>query len=93
MAEPVIARKIYLRAYAALLGLTLATTLLAFLNMGRFNTIVALVIAVVQASLIAGVFMHALYESALVRVILGGGVLWFLILITLTMTDYLTRSS
>jgi cytochrome c oxidase subunit 4 len=92
MAEPVIARKIYLRVYAALLGLTLATTLLAFLNMGRFNTIVALVIAVVQASLIAGVFMHALYESALVRVILGGGVLWFLILITLTMTDYLTRS-
>ena len=92
MAEPVVARKIYLRAYAALLGLTLATTLLAFLNMGRFNTIVALVIAVVQASLIAGVFMHALYETALVRVILGGGVLWFLILITLTMTDYLTRS-
>jgi cytochrome c oxidase subunit 4 len=92
MAEPVVARKIYLRAYAVLLGLTLATTLLAFLDMGRFNTIVALVIAVVQASLIAGVFMHALYESALVRVILGGGVLWFLILITLTMTDYLTRS-
>jgi cytochrome c oxidase subunit 4 len=92
MAEPVVARKIYLRAYAALLGLTLATTLLAFLDMGRFNTIVALVIAVIQASLIAGVFMHALYESALVRVILGGGVLWFLILITLTMTDYLTRS-
>jgi cytochrome c oxidase subunit 4 len=92
MAEPVVARKIYLRAYAALLGLTLATTLLAFLNMGRFNTIVALVIAVVQASLIAGVFMHALYETALVRVILGGGVLWFLILITLTLTDYLTRS-
>ena len=92
MAEPVVARKIYLRAYAALLGLTLVTTLLAFLNMGRFNTIVALVIAVVQASLIAGVFMHALYETALVRVILGGGVLWFLILITLTMTDYLTRS-
>jgi cytochrome c oxidase subunit 4 len=36
--------------------------------------------------------MHALYESALVRVILAGGVLWFLILMTLTMTDYLTRS-
>jgi cytochrome c oxidase subunit IV len=92
MAEPILTRKIYLRAYAALLGLTLATTLLAFLDMGRFNVIVALVIAVIQASLIAGVFMHALYESALVRVILGGGVLWFLILITLTMTDYLTRS-
>jgi cytochrome c oxidase subunit 4 len=60
--------------------------------MGRFNLIIALVIAVIQASLIAGVFMHALYETALVRVILAGGVLWFLILITLTMTDYLTRS-
>lgn len=92
MAEPTVARKIYLRAYAGLLGLTLITTLLAFLNMGQFNLIIALVIAVIQASLIAGVFMHALYETALVRVILAGGVLWFLILITLTMTDYLTRS-
>ena len=92
MAEPVIRRKTYALVYIALLALTLATTLLAFLNMGPFNSVVALVIAVIQAGLIAGVFMHALYESALVRVILVGSVLWFLILITLTMTDYLTRS-
>ena len=92
MAEPIIRRKTYALVYIALLALTLVTTLLAFLNMGPFNSVVALVIAVIQAALIAGVFMHALYESALVRVILAGSVLWFLILITLTMTDYLTRS-
>ncbi|HLH45114.1 MAG TPA: cytochrome C oxidase subunit IV family protein [Bryobacteraceae bacterium] len=92
MAEPTVARKIYLRAYAGLLSLTLLTTLLAFVNMGWFNTVAALMIAVTQALLIGGIFMHALYETALVRVILAGGVLWFLILITLTMTDYLTRS-
>lgn len=37
--------------------------------------------------------MHALYETPLIRVILASGVLWFLILITLTMCDYLTRYS
>jgi cytochrome c oxidase subunit IV len=92
MAEPIIRRKIYAFSYLGLLALTLATTLLAFLDMGPFNSVVALVIAVIQAALIAGVFMHALYESTLVRVILTGAVLWFLILIILTMTDYLTRS-
>jgi cytochrome c oxidase subunit 4 len=92
MAEPIIRRKTHVYAYLGLLGLTLITTLLAFLDMGPFNSVVALTIAVIQAALIAGVFMHALYETVLVRVILTGAVLWFLIMIILTMTDYLTRN-
>lgn len=75
-----------------LLGLTLLTTLLGFVDMGPFNTIVALLIAAVKASLIAAFFMHALYESKLVRVVMAGGVIWFLILITLTISDYISRN-
>ena len=37
------------------------------------------------------IFMHALYETKLVRVIMAGGVIWFLIMISLTLGDYLTR--
>ncbi len=91
MTEQVVSRKTYALTYGGLLLLTVATTLLSYIDMGPFNMVVALVIAVVKASLIAAVFMHALYESTLVRVVLAGGILWFLILISLTMTDYLTR--
>lgn len=91
MTEPIISRKTYILTYVGLLCLTLATTLLSYIDMGPFNTVVAVGIAVVKASLIAALFMHALYEDKLVKIILAGGVLWFLILITLTMTDYFTR--
>ena len=53
---------------------------------------VAIFLAAVKASLIAAFFMHALYESKLVRVVMAGGVIWFLILITLTATDYISRN-
>ncbi len=48
-------------------------------------------IAALKASLIASFVMHALYETKLVRVIMASGVIWFLILISLTLGDYLTR--
>ena len=91
MATPAVSRKTYLLTFVGLLALTLLTTLLGFIDMGPFSTIVALVLAAAKASLIAAFFMHALYESALVRVAMAGGLVWFLILITLTISDYIGR--
>jgi cytochrome c oxidase subunit 4 len=91
MAEPAVSRRTYLLTFGGLLTLTLLTTLLGFVDMGPFNTVVALAIAVMKASLIAMFFMHALNESPLVRVVMAGGIIWFLILISLTISDYLTR--
>lgn len=81
----------YLFTFLSLLGLTLLTTLLGFVDMGPFNTAVAVAIAAVKASLIAAFFMHGLYESKLVRVVMAGGLIWFLILISLTLSDYMSR--
>lgn len=92
MSGPTVSRKTYLLTFLGLLGLTALTTLLGFVDMGPFNTVVALLLAAVKASLIAAFFMHALYESKLVRVVLAGGVIWFLILISITMTDYISRN-
>ena len=92
MAQPTVSRKTYFLTFLSLLGLTLLTTLVGFIDMGPFNTIVALLIAAVKASLIAAFFMHALYESKLVRVAMAGGIIWFLILITLTISDYISRN-
>ena len=91
MAEPVVRRKTYIGAWLGLLALTLVTVLLGYLHMGPFNMIIGIAIATVQACIIAGVFMHALYETPLVRVMTAGGVVWFLIMITLMLTDYITR--
>lgn len=78
-------------AWLGLLGLTLLTSLLGLVNLGAATPIIAIVVAVAQASLIALFLMHALRGSPLVRVVAAGGVLWFLIMMLLTLTDYVTR--
>ena len=93
MAQPVVAKRTYFFTFFGLIGLTLLTTLLGFIDMGAtLNTVVALLIAAVKASLIAAFFMHALYETKLVRVVMAGGVIWFVILITITLSDYISRN-
>jgi cytochrome c oxidase subunit 4 len=92
MEQPTVGKKAYTITFLSLLGLTLLTTLLGLIDMGAFNTPVAILIAAVKASLIAAFFMHALYESKLVRVVIAGGIIWFLILITFTMSDYISRN-
>jgi len=87
----VVSIRTYFFTFAALLGLALLTTLLGFINMGPFNNVVAIAIAVCKASLIALFFMHARYEGKLIRVVMSAGVIWILILISLTISDYVTR--
>ena len=78
-------------AWLGLLGLTVLTSLLGFVDLGAMTPVIALIIAVVQACLIVGFLMHAKNDIPLVRVVIAGGIIWFLILVTLTQTDYLTR--
>lgn len=80
-----------LLTWLGLLGLTLLTSLLGLVNLGAMNPTVAIIIAAVQASLIALFLMHALKGPVLIRVIGAGGVIWFLIMMVLTLTDFITR--
>ncbi len=91
MSQPTVSLKTYTFTWLALLGLTLLTSLIGLIDLGVFNLVTAVLIAAIKASLIATFFMHAFYESKLVRVVLAGGIIWFLILISLTLGDYLTR--
>lgn len=75
----------------ALLLLTLSTYLLALVDLGIGNLIVALVIAAAKASLIVLYFMHARYSDQLTRIAIGAALLWFGILLVLTMSDYVSR--
>ena len=91
MKEPALSRKSYSLAWLGLLALLLANTLIAFVNLGPWSTVIAIAIATIMASIVAGFLMHALYEAVIIRVILAGGVIWFLILVSLTLGDYMTR--
>lgn len=91
MTPPPLTPKTLSLVFVSLLALVLGTTLIGFLNLGHFNIVVAVAIAVIQACLVAGFFMQALYEGKIVHIILTGGIVWFLIMETLTLGDYMSR--
>ena len=55
------------------------------------NIVVAITIATTKAVLIVLYFMHVRYNAPLLRVIAVAGFVWFIILLTLTLSDYTTR--
>jgi cytochrome c oxidase subunit IV len=83
--------KTYTFTWLSLLALTLITTLIGFVDLGVFTMVIAVGIAALKAAIIAAIFMHALLEAKLVKVVIAGGMVWFLIMVTLTMSDYVTR--
>ena len=91
MSAPRVSIRRYGFVFAALLLLALFTTLIGMLDLGPFNMVIAVTIALMKASLIAAFFMQALYEGKIVRIIIAGGVVWFLIMVTLTLADYMSR--
>jgi cytochrome c oxidase subunit IV len=89
--EQIVSPKAYLLVFGALLSLLLITVAVGFIDLGLFNVIVALAIATAKALLIALYFMHLRYSDRLMWVVAAGGAFWLGILLTLTMSDYLTR--
>jgi cytochrome c oxidase subunit 4 len=77
--------------FIALLVLLALTIGVARLNLGMFNIIIALTIASCKALLIILYFMHVRYSNRLAWVIAGAGFIWLAILISLTMSDYISR--
>ena len=85
--------KTYLIIGATLLVLTVATTLIAFVNLGPFNPVVALTIATIKALLVILFFMHVKGASEkLTGAVVISGFFFLAILISLSLADYLTRS-
>ena len=93
MAEHVTSRKVYFLVFAALMILTVATWLVAQVDLGWANDVVALTIAVTKALLVILFFMHVRHSTRLTKLTAIGGFLWLAILIFLTLNDYATRGT
>ncbi|HEY1403028.1 MAG TPA: cytochrome C oxidase subunit IV family protein [Pyrinomonadaceae bacterium] len=93
MSEHIVSKKLYFVIFGALMALTVLTVVAANFDLGseKINTVVALAIAVTKAVLVVLYFMHVRYSSRLTWVVVAGGFLWLVIMVGLTMSDYLTR--
>lgn len=81
----------YVAVYAALLVLTAVTTLVAFVDLGPLNNVVAVGIAVTKALLVILVFMHVKWSPRLIPLAAAAGFFWLIHLLGGTLSDYLTR--
>jgi cytochrome c oxidase subunit 4 len=101
MSEHIVPVKNYVAVFITLLILTGLTTKVAFIDLGQttigkthaidWNTVVALAIAVVKMLLVVLYFMHVKYSPGLTRLVVVAGFFWLAILITLTLSDELSR--
>ena len=89
--DHILPTRVYYLIFGTLMLCTYLTVQAAFLDLGPFNTIVAMAIAVLKATLVILFFMHVKYSSRLTWAVVIGALFFLGILFALTMNDYLTR--
>jgi cytochrome c oxidase subunit IV len=82
----------YMMVFGTLLVFTGITVGAAYVDLGIFNPVVALAIASFKAVVVILFFMHVKYQSKLVKLTVSAGFFTFLVLITMTLTDYMSRA-
>jgi len=83
----------YFSVWAALLLGTFITYKVAYIDLGRFNAAVALIIATIKALLVALFFMHVKgAHEKLLKLVVISTVFFLFILLVLSMVDYGTRT-
>jgi cytochrome c oxidase subunit 4 len=92
MSEHISSPKSYVGIWLILMVLTGITVSAAFLDLGPFNSVVALTIATIKAVLVVLFFMHVKYTTEkMTKVVLLSAVFWLLLLLSLSLADYGTR--
>ena len=82
----------YFLIYALLMVGLIATVAVAYVPLGSWNLVVALLIAFTKATLVVLIFMHVLNSPRLTWIAVFAGLIWLSIMLSLMMADYMTRS-
>ena len=97
MSEHIVQRKVYFVIFGLLMFFTILTYYAAQVNLDNVfrgaNTVVALTIAVIKATLVVLYFMHVRYSTRLTWVIVVAAIFWLGIMFVYTLSDYATRPS
>jgi cytochrome c oxidase subunit 4 len=91
-ARHIVGPGVYVVILLALLVGTALTVWASYVDLGFWNPIIALAIATTKAGLVVLFFMHVKYSTKLTKLTVIAGVFTFLILISLTLTDYISRA-
>lgn len=90
--EHIMSSSFYWLIWAILIGATFLTAWIATVDLGAFNTVIALIIATCKASIVVLFFMHVKYTSEkMTKAVLIAAVFWLLLLLVLSLADYSTR--
>ena len=89
--EHIVPVKVYLAVFFSLMVGTFITWKVAYIDLGPFNIVVALAIAIMKASLVILFFMHVKYSTKLTKAIVASGFFFMLIMVFFTMSDILSR--
>jgi cytochrome c oxidase subunit 4 len=77
--------------WVCLLVLTFATTAASYLELGEWNIVLAMAIALTKVSLVAWIFMGVRYSTQLTRLFCVAGLIWLTIMMIVTSSDYFSR--
>lgn len=91
MSHPVVPIKVYVGVFAALITLTITTVAVSKIELGEYNFVVAMTIAVIKATLVVLFFMHVKQSSSMTKLFVVAGLFWMAILFVFSLSDYLSR--
>ncbi|MGB8510598.1 MAG: cytochrome C oxidase subunit IV family protein [Pyrinomonadaceae bacterium] len=91
MSEHIVQRQTYFAVFGALMVFTFLTVAAATINFGAWNDVIAMTIAVTKMMLVLLFFMHVKYSSRLIWVVVASMFFWLIIMLSLTLSDYLSR--
>lgn len=83
--------KLYVNVFLSLLVLTVITVWVAQFDFGSLNTLIAMLVATVKATLVALYFMHLKYDDKMNTVCLLGGVFFLVVMFAFIAIDVYTR--
>ncbi len=91
MTHQVVPVKTYAAVFAALLVLTVTTVAVSKLELGEYNFICAMTIAVIKGTLVVTFFMDVRRSSSMTKLFVFAGFFWMAILLVFVLSDYLSR--
>ncbi len=91
MSHQVVSVKVYAAVFGALLALTITTVAVSKLELGEFNFVAAMTIAVIKATLVVMFFMDVRNASSRTKLFVGAGFFWLAILLVFLLSDYFSR--
>jgi cytochrome c oxidase subunit IV len=81
----------YYTVFMALMVLTVVTWAITYVDLGEFNLVLALAVAITKAMLVIVYFMHMKWSPKLFKVTIGSSVFFLMIMFALTLSDYMSR--